>query len=165
MNSELYYIKHKDYNNTNNNIDNLEVVEKWIKPHYENMALKKEIKKAEQTLIKVAKKEQTKQKRTELRTSKKECNICKKMISFINYAKHSKTHNTIILEETVEPVITVEPVEQTRNTFNDLSQEEQEQAINGLKEHIKQQEQVIIPVKPIKPKIKLKNKQSTIIDF
>lgn len=83
---EDYFIKHKDNNYSNNHIDNLEIVEKWIKEHY------KDILTNTKNTIKEVKKIVNKEKRTEKRNEKVQCEICNKMYSYTNKIKHYKKH-------------------------------------------------------------------------
>jgi hypothetical protein len=88
---EDYFIKHKDNNYANNNIDNLEIVEKWIKDHY------KDILTTIKNTIKEEKIKKNKEKRTEKRNDKILCNICDKMYSYTHKKRHYETHKLVSL--------------------------------------------------------------------
>lgn len=143
-----FYIKHKDNNYTNNNIDNLEMVEKWVKLHY------KDLLKNNKETIKEEKKTVNHEKRIEKRNEKIQCDICNKMYSYTHKKRHYETHTTIDLVETVEPIAIVEqPIR--INTFDSLTQEEQIIARQHIEEHMKQ-EGIVAKEKKPKSKIQLK---------
>ena len=81
-----WFIKHKDNDYTNNNIDNLEVVNKWLKEHYKDVIT------SSKQIIKVVKVEKNKEKRTEKSNEKIRCIICNKMYSNKNKQRHYTTH-------------------------------------------------------------------------
>ena len=81
-----YFIKHIDNDYTNNNVENLIMVEKWVKDNYKDLIKKKN------NILMDIKKAITKEKRNETRNEKILCNICNKLYSYTNKKKHNETH-------------------------------------------------------------------------
>ena len=89
---EDYFIKHKDNNYNNNNINNLELVEKWIKEHYKNILINTK------NTIKEVKKLINKDKRMATRNKTIQCEICGKMYSVTHKKRHYETHTIINMD-------------------------------------------------------------------